>query len=174
MLLDPVPTDLSIRVCKKLVKPNANYFPPYETGGTLYPRPPLMGVGEHHRRSNLRKSTFSQFLPCRLVTISKAAWLRPTSSSKTSTTVRHQMEQGQPRLVVTTRRRSYRANMPKSRASQMSSTWIQLPTPRLKKWGLLISLVSQLITSLSHRFHHQSCRLLPSILSCTWQSIVWV
>ncbi len=113
LLMEPVPTDLFIKACKEVVKANADYVPPYGTGGTLYLRPLLIGVGDIIGVKPAEEYIFT-VLPCRLVTISKAAWLRPTSSSKTSTTVRHQMEQGQPRLVVTTRRRSYRANMPKA------------------------------------------------------------
>ncbi|MFE8225619.1 branched chain amino acid aminotransferase, partial [Salmonella enterica subsp. enterica serovar Infantis] len=36
LLMEPVPTDLFIKACKEVVKANADYVPPYGTGGTLY------------------------------------------------------------------------------------------------------------------------------------------
>ncbi len=44
--MEPVPTDLFIKACKEVVKANADYVPPYGTGGTLYLRPLLIGVGD--------------------------------------------------------------------------------------------------------------------------------
>ncbi|HFI0466974.1 TPA: branched-chain amino acid aminotransferase [Streptococcus suis] len=46
LLMEPVPTDLFIKACKEVVKANADYVPPYGTGGTLYLRPLLIGVGD--------------------------------------------------------------------------------------------------------------------------------
>ncbi|MCQ8265136.1 branched-chain amino acid aminotransferase [Streptococcus suis] len=46
LLMAPVPTDLFIKACKDVVKANADYVPPYGTGGTLYLRPLLIGVGD--------------------------------------------------------------------------------------------------------------------------------
>lgn len=46
LLMPQVPTDLFIEACKQVVKANADYVPPYGTGGTLYLRPLLIGVGD--------------------------------------------------------------------------------------------------------------------------------
>lgn len=46
LLMAPVPTELFIDACKQVVKANAAYVPPYGTGGTLYIRPLLIGVGD--------------------------------------------------------------------------------------------------------------------------------
>ncbi|BDD38791.1 branched-chain amino acid aminotransferase [Streptococcus ruminantium] len=46
LLMAQVPTDLFIEACKQVVKANADYVPPYGTGGTLYLRPLLIGVGD--------------------------------------------------------------------------------------------------------------------------------
>ncbi|KXT78915.1 branched-chain amino acid aminotransferase [Streptococcus sp. DD13] len=47
LLMPEVPTDLFIRAAKEVVKANADYVPPYGSGGTLYLRPLLIGVGEN-------------------------------------------------------------------------------------------------------------------------------
>ncbi|BCP61850.1 branched-chain amino acid aminotransferase [Streptococcus parasuis] len=46
LLMPQVPTELFIEACKQVVKANADYVPPYGTGGTLYLRPLLIGVGD--------------------------------------------------------------------------------------------------------------------------------
>lgn len=46
LLMAPVPTDLFIEACKQVVRANSDYVPPYGTGGTLYLRPLLIGVGD--------------------------------------------------------------------------------------------------------------------------------
>lgn len=46
LLMPKVPTELFIEACKQVVKANADYVPPYGTGGTLYLRPLLIGVGD--------------------------------------------------------------------------------------------------------------------------------
>ncbi|MGT2828438.1 branched-chain amino acid aminotransferase [Streptococcus hillyeri] len=46
LLMEPVPTEKFIDACKQVVKANADFVPPYGTGGTLYLRPLLIGVGD--------------------------------------------------------------------------------------------------------------------------------
>lgn len=46
LLMEPVPTAKFIEACKQVVKANADYVPPYGTGGTLYLRPLLIGIGD--------------------------------------------------------------------------------------------------------------------------------
>lgn len=46
LLMPQVPTDLFIQACKEVVKANADYVPPYGSGGTLYLRPLLIGIGD--------------------------------------------------------------------------------------------------------------------------------
>lgn len=46
LLMPKVPTDLFIKACQEVVKSNHEYVPPYGTGGTLYLRPLLIGVGD--------------------------------------------------------------------------------------------------------------------------------
>ncbi|MFC5631600.1 MULTISPECIES: branched-chain amino acid aminotransferase [Streptococcus] len=46
LLMEPVPTDKFIDACKQVVKANADFVPPYGTGGTLYLRPLLIGIGD--------------------------------------------------------------------------------------------------------------------------------
>ncbi|TCD46284.1 branched-chain amino acid aminotransferase [Streptococcus sp. X16XC17] len=46
LLMPQVPTDLFIKACKEVVKANHEYVPPYGSGGTLYLRPLLIGVGD--------------------------------------------------------------------------------------------------------------------------------
>lgn len=46
LLMPQVPTDMFVEACKQVVKANQDYVPPYGTGGTLYLRPLLIGVGD--------------------------------------------------------------------------------------------------------------------------------
>lgn len=46
LLMPRVPTDMFIKACKQVTKANEDYVPPYGTGGTLYLRPLLIGVGD--------------------------------------------------------------------------------------------------------------------------------
>lgn len=46
LLMPQVPTDLFIKACQEVVRANHEYVPPYGTGGTLYLRPLLIGVGD--------------------------------------------------------------------------------------------------------------------------------
>ncbi|GFH41980.1 branched-chain-amino-acid aminotransferase [Lactococcus hodotermopsidis] len=46
LLMPQVPTDMFINAVKAVVKANHAYVPPYESGGSLYLRPLLIGVGD--------------------------------------------------------------------------------------------------------------------------------
>ena len=46
LLMPQVPVDMFVNACKAVVKANEEYVPPYGTGGTLYLRPLLIGVGD--------------------------------------------------------------------------------------------------------------------------------
>ena len=46
LLMPQVPTEMFIDACKQVVKANADFVPPYGSGGTLYLRPLLIGIGD--------------------------------------------------------------------------------------------------------------------------------
>lgn len=46
LLMEKVPTEKFVEACKAVVRANHEYVPPYGTGGTLYLRPLLIGVGD--------------------------------------------------------------------------------------------------------------------------------
>lgn len=47
LLMPEVPEEMFIEACKKVVKANEAYIPPYGTGATLYLRPYVIGVGDN-------------------------------------------------------------------------------------------------------------------------------
>lgn len=47
LLMPVVPTDMFIRACQEVVKANERFLPPYGTGGALYLRPFVIGVGDN-------------------------------------------------------------------------------------------------------------------------------
>lgn len=46
LLMPQVPTEMFVEACKAVARANHDYVPPYGTGGTLYLRPLLIGVGD--------------------------------------------------------------------------------------------------------------------------------
>ena len=46
LLMPQIPTDMFVDAVKQVVHANEEYVPPYGTGGTLYIRPLLLGVGD--------------------------------------------------------------------------------------------------------------------------------
>ncbi|GFH40019.1 branched-chain amino acid aminotransferase [Pseudolactococcus insecticola] len=46
LMMPQVPTEMFIEAAKSVVKANHEYVPPYESGGSLYLRPLLIGVGD--------------------------------------------------------------------------------------------------------------------------------
>ncbi|GAA5513896.1 branched-chain-amino-acid aminotransferase [Deinococcus carri] len=57
LLMPPVPTEKFIDACVQVVRANLDYLPPYGTGGALYLRPFVVGVGD-----NLGVRTAPEFL----------------------------------------------------------------------------------------------------------------
>lgn len=47
LLMPEIPEEKFIDACMQVVKANAHYVPPYGTGGTLYLRPYMIGVGDN-------------------------------------------------------------------------------------------------------------------------------
>jgi branched-chain amino acid aminotransferase len=47
LLMPPVPVDVFIAACRKVVQANEHFIPPYGSGGALYLRPFLIGVGHN-------------------------------------------------------------------------------------------------------------------------------
>ncbi|MBX8571785.1 branched-chain amino acid aminotransferase [Pseudomonas cichorii] len=47
LLMPQVPTDVFIEACKQVVKANERFIPPYGSGGALYLRPFVIGVGDN-------------------------------------------------------------------------------------------------------------------------------
>jgi branched-chain amino acid aminotransferase len=47
VLMPQVPTEMFIDACKQVVKANERFIPPYGTGGALYLRPFVIGVGDN-------------------------------------------------------------------------------------------------------------------------------
>jgi branched-chain amino acid aminotransferase len=47
LLMPHVPTDMFIDACRQVVKANERFVPPYGTGGALYLRPFVIGVGDN-------------------------------------------------------------------------------------------------------------------------------
>ena len=47
LLMPQVPTEDFIEACKKVVRANERFIPPYGTGGSLYLRPFVIGVGDN-------------------------------------------------------------------------------------------------------------------------------
>ena len=47
LLMPPVPVEMFVEACKKVVKNNERFIPPNGTGGTLYLRPFIIGVGDN-------------------------------------------------------------------------------------------------------------------------------
>ena len=43
--MPPIPVDTFVECCRAVVKRNSEYVPPYETGGSMYLRPLLIGTG---------------------------------------------------------------------------------------------------------------------------------
>jgi branched-chain amino acid aminotransferase len=47
LVMEPVPEELFIEACKKVIKYNQDWMPPYGTGANLYLRPILFGTSPH-------------------------------------------------------------------------------------------------------------------------------
>lgn len=111
LLMPQVPVEKFVDACKKVVRANEEYVPPYGTGATLYLRPLLIGVGDIIGVHPADEYIFTIFaMP--VGTTSKADWLQRISLSRTNMTVQHHMVQVLLRLVVTTRQVCCQENCP--------------------------------------------------------------
>lgn len=61
LLMPEVPVEKFIDACKQVVKANEDFVPPYGTGGTLYLRPFLIGVGDNIGVKSAPEYIFSVF-----------------------------------------------------------------------------------------------------------------
>lgn len=61
LLMPEVPTDMFLDALKQVVKANEEYIPPYGTGGTLYLRPFMIGVGGNIGVHPAKEYIFSVF-----------------------------------------------------------------------------------------------------------------
>ena len=56
--MPPIPVDTFLDCCRAVVKKNAEYVPPYGTGGSMYLRPLLIGTGPQIGVAPAKKYTF--------------------------------------------------------------------------------------------------------------------
>ncbi|MCQ2394604.1 MAG: branched chain amino acid aminotransferase, partial [Kiritimatiellae bacterium] len=56
--MPPVPVDMFLDACVKVVKKNKEYIPPYGTGGSMYLRPLLIGTGPQIGVAPAKEYTF--------------------------------------------------------------------------------------------------------------------
>ena len=56
-----VPVETFVSACQEVVKANLAYLPPYGTGGTLYLRPYMIGVGDNIGVAPAKEYIFSIF-----------------------------------------------------------------------------------------------------------------
>lgn len=61
LMMPSIPTDVFIEAVKKVVKANEHYIPPYGTGGSLYLRPYMIGVGDNIGVKPAQEYLFSIF-----------------------------------------------------------------------------------------------------------------
>ncbi|SMB93583.1 branched-chain amino acid aminotransferase [Deinococcus hopiensis] len=61
LLMPPVPTETFVGACKRVVRANLDFVPPYGTGGALYLRPFLIGVGDSIAVTSAPEFLFSVF-----------------------------------------------------------------------------------------------------------------
>ncbi|WP_291426476.1 branched-chain amino acid aminotransferase [Deinococcus sp.] len=61
LLMPAVPTEMFIEACRQVVKANEHFIPPYGTGGSLYLRPFVIGVGDNIGVKSAPEFIFSVF-----------------------------------------------------------------------------------------------------------------
>lgn len=147
LLMPQVPTDMFVEACKAVVRANEEYVPPYGTGGTLYLRPLLIGVGDIIGVKPAEEYIFTIFaMP---VGNYFKGGLVPTNFLIQDEYDRAaQMVQVRLRLVETMLQVSYQEKWPSHVISQMLSIWTHQLIQRLKKSDQLTSLELQLIMNL--------------------------
>jgi branched-chain amino acid aminotransferase len=62
ILMPTVPQDFFIDACKRVVKANAKFVPPYGSGATMYIRPYIIGIGDNIGVSPAREYIFGIFV----------------------------------------------------------------------------------------------------------------
>ena len=77
LMMPAIPTDVFIEAVKKVVKANEQYIPPYGTGGSLYLRPYMIGVGDNIGVEPAEEYLFSIF--CMPVGAYFKGGLKPTN-----------------------------------------------------------------------------------------------
>ncbi|MER2175985.1 MAG: branched-chain amino acid aminotransferase [Carnobacterium sp.] len=77
LMMPAIPTDVFIEAVKKVVKANEQYIPPYGTGGSLYLRPYMIGVGDNIGVKPAEEYLFSVF--CMPVGAYFKGGLKPTN-----------------------------------------------------------------------------------------------
>lgn len=77
LMMPAIPTDAFIEAVKKVVKANEQYIPPYGTGGSLYLRPYMIGVGDNIGVKPAEEYLFSIF--CMPVGAYFKGGLKPTN-----------------------------------------------------------------------------------------------
>ena len=77
LMMPAIPTDVFIEAVKKVVKANEQYIPPYGTGGSLYLRPYMIGVGDNIGVKPAEEYLFSIF--CMPVGAYFKGGLKPTN-----------------------------------------------------------------------------------------------
>ncbi len=61
LLMPQVPVETFVSACQEVVKANLAYLPPYGTGGTLYLRPYMIGIGDNIGVAPAKEYIFSIF-----------------------------------------------------------------------------------------------------------------
>lgn len=61
LLMPPVPTETFVEACRQVVRANLDYLPPYGSGGALYLRPFVIGVGDNLGVRSAPEFLFSVF-----------------------------------------------------------------------------------------------------------------
>ena len=56
--MPPIPVDTFVECCRAVVKRNSEFVPPYETGGSMYLRPLLIGTGPQIGVAPAKEYTF--------------------------------------------------------------------------------------------------------------------
>ena len=173
LLMPQVPVEKFVDACKKVVRANEEYVPPYGTGATLYLRPLLIGVGDIIGVHPADEYIFTIFaMP---VGNYFKGGLAPTNFL-----IQDEYDRAAPhgtgaaKLVVTTRQVCCQGKLPMILISLMLSTLTQQPTLRLKKSVLQTSLGLQQIMSSLLRLAHLSCHQLRNSHCFTWLKIVLV
>ena len=69
--MPPIPVKTFIECCKAIVKKNAEYVPPFGTGGSMYLRPLLIGTGPQIGVAPAKEYTF-MIMVCRSVRTTRA------------------------------------------------------------------------------------------------------